>query len=123
MSEQAPLPGTAPNETRVTGAKLTDLLLQTGVQIGLDKLCADLRFAQKQHPAAVGLTLAIALAERDKAEATLKTLVQQLPQTSPRPLPLAAAAKAGIDFEGRLLTSGLEGDVLVVRAVDEPPAA
>jgi hypothetical protein len=113
MSEQAPLPGTAPNEARITGAKLTDVLLQTGVQIALDKLCNDLRAAQKQHPSAVGLTLAIALAERDKAEAVLK---------SSRTV-LAAAAKAGIDFEGRLLTSGLEGDALVVRAVDEPPAA
>jgi hypothetical protein len=109
MSKQAQLAGTAPSEARIAGAKLNDVLLHTGAQIALDKLCAELRAAQKQHPAAVGLTLAIALVERDKSEATLKTTR----------VVLAAAAKAGLDFDGRVLTSGLEGDSLVVRVVDE----
>jgi hypothetical protein len=70
---QEQLPGMPLTETRITGSKLTDVLIETGKQICLEKLRADLMAAQKQHPSAVGLTLAIALVERDKSAATLET--------------------------------------------------
>lgn len=111
MPEQASLPGTAPTETRITGRKLVTALMETGAQAALDKLHRELLAAQKQHPGAVGLTLALALVERDKAVATLET----------SRVILAEAAKAGLQFDGQVLTSGIEGDAIVVRVMAEPP--
>lgn len=107
MPDQPSLPGTHPMETTITGRKMLDVLFHTGEQLALDRLLKDLKQAQAQHPAAPGLTIAIALAERDMAEAKLVTTR----------VVLSAAAKAGLPIENHAITSELSDGFVLVKAI------
>ena len=111
-TNQQTLPGYQPMETKIVGPKMIEVLFETGIQIGLKKTLEDLKEAKAQHPAAVGLTMAIALVERDIANAQIKTTR----------IVLAAAAKAGLPIDGHAITSGMGDDCIVVNAVPGEPA-
>lgn len=109
--EQRTIPDAAPLETKITGRKMLDLLFATGEQVALDKLLKDLKKAQEQHPAAPGLTIAIAMAQRDMAEAQIRTTR----------IVLAAAAKAGLPIENHAIASELSDGYVLVKAIPGEP--
>ena len=67
MSQQQELPEISRHEALIRPSRLPDFLMAAGGQTALQKVAEELRAAHKQTPNAVGLTLAIAVIERDAA--------------------------------------------------------
>ena len=109
---QEPIPGLTPMQTTVAPAKLLHFALELGQQMALAEFSQELRALQKQHPAAVGLTLAIAIA--DKNGATLKAITTRKI--------LTLAADAGLPIGGHAIHSTIEHGELVIRAQADPEA-
>lgn len=105
MSEQPNLPGVAPTSTTIEGARMIDFLLDAGGQMALMTIAEELKELRKQHPAAAGITIALAVVQRDGAALQMKVSRQAL----------AAAAKAGLPIEGHsILTSFEDGKLQIV---------
>lgn len=68
MSKQYRLDDIDRSEAPIRESRRTSFLLDMGASHALKALVDELKTLQKQHPQAVGLTLAIAIAGRDAAE-------------------------------------------------------
>lgn len=112
MSDQPNLPGVAPTSTTIEGPRMIDFLLDAGGQIALLSIAEELEELRKQHPAAAGLTVALAVVQRDAAELQMKTSRRAL----------SAAAKAGMPIDGHAIKTSFEGGRLQIVAKPEEGA-
>lgn len=109
---QEPIPGLTPMQTTVPPAKILYFALELGQQMALAAFSQELRALQKQHPAAVGLTLAIAIADKNGAEIKAVTTRKIL----------TLAASAGLPIGGHAIHSTIEKGEFVIRASADPEA-
>ena len=109
---QENLPGTTPMMTTVPHGKLLNFAIELGQQMAMAQFSEEMRKLQKQHPAAVGITLAIAIADKNGAEMCAVTTRKIL----------TLAAVAGLPIDGHALHSGIENGELVIRSKNDPDA-
>lgn len=101
------LPGTQTMRATIPPNRRVTMMLNAGSQSALGELKASLEAMQKQHPAAVGITLTLALLERDRA--VLRAEAARIV--------LTVAAKAGMPIEDHAIVSRFDGEEMVIEAV------
>ena len=117
MNAQHSLPGTRPMSTTIPPKRMPSLMLNIGGQGALKDVKERLEAMQKQHPSAVGITLALSVIERDLANPLAARTGSGLgrqrrrfdavpPQMNRRLLARGACRDAAFDRQHRHLVSG-----------------
>lgn len=106
---QKELPGTRPMSMVLPEARRNKFLTILGQRIALQSLSADLKKLQKQHPAVAGITLALALIDRD--DAVLASEVGRIV--------LTVAAAGGLPLENHAIATEFGAGEITLRAVGD----
>lgn len=88
MSKQQKLPEIDRSEAPIRPSRLHDFLAGVGANAAMNQLVEELEEMQKQHPHAVGLTLAIAIAKREAAQKQMDVTKEVLFTAATNGLPM-----------------------------------
>lgn len=111
MNEQQEFEETRPMMAVIPRKRAILLAMDLGGQMSLVGVAEQMKAAQKQHPSAVGLTLALALLNSEIAQLQAKTTR----------IVLTVAATTGMPIEDHAISSSIRDGEIIIEAIADLP--
>jgi len=109
MNEQQEFDEARPMIAVIPRKRAALLAIDLGGQMSLIGVAEQMKAAQKQHPAAVGLTLALALINAEIAKLQMKTTR----------VVLTVAATSGMPIEDHAISSSIRDGEIIIEAIPD----